>query len=79
MTQGLAGLLDDSYLVIRILQHLDRGPETFLDWDLDYPARFIERLVESPIAERLDSIALEAISETSAHQSARWQRTAYSA
>ena len=79
MTQGLAGLLDDSYLVIRILQHLDRGPETFLDWDLDYPARFIERLVESPIAERLDSIALEAISETSAQQSARWQRTAYSA
>jgi len=79
MTQGLAGLLDDSYLVIRILQHVDRGPESFLDWDLDYPARFIERLVEAPIAEELDRIALEAIGEVSARQSATWQRTAHPA
>ena len=79
MTQGLAGLLDDSYLVVRILQHVDRGPESFLDWDLDYPARFIERLVEAPIAEELDRIALEAIGEVSARQSATWQRTAHPA
>ena len=79
MTQGLAGLLDDSYLVVRILQHVDRGPESFLDWDLDYPARFIGRLVEAPIAEQLDRIALEAIGEVSARQSATWQRTAHPA
>ena len=39
MTQGLAGLLDDSYLVLRILQNLDRGPDRFLDWDLGHPFR----------------------------------------
>ena len=27
MTLGLAGLLDDSYLVIRILENLEKGPE----------------------------------------------------
>ncbi len=44
MTQGLPGLLDDSYLVIRFIQHLDKGPEEFLDWDLEYP----RSLPESP-------------------------------
>ena len=28
-----------SYLLIRILENLDRGPERFLDWDLKYPLK----------------------------------------
>ena len=61
MTQGLPGLLDDSYLVIRILQNLEDGPEPFLDWDLDYPVRFLERLIGRSIADRLDLIAFQAM------------------
>lgn len=79
MTQGLVGLLDDSYLVIRILQHLDKGPHAFLDWDLDYPARFLERLIGAPVAQRLDKMAAEAMDEVSSHLSEMWDRMAHEA
>jgi len=79
MTQGLAGLLDDSYLVIRTLQSLDRGPEPFLDWDLAYPARFLGRLIGAPIAQRLDQIVAEAMDEVSARFEEVWRRTAHRA
>lgn len=79
MTQGLAGLLDDSYLVIRTLQNLDKGSRPFLDWDLDYPARFLQRLIGAPIAQRLDRIALEAIRELSSNLTEAWERTAHQA
>lgn len=57
MTQGLAGLLDDSYLVIRLLQHLCRPPEPLFDWDLDYPLRFLRRLMGPDISKELDDMA----------------------
>jgi hypothetical protein len=79
MTQGLAGLLDDTYLVIRTLQNLDKGPEPFLDWDLDYPARFLHRLIGAPIAQRLDKIAFEALEEVSSHLEEAWRRSAHRA
>jgi hypothetical protein len=79
MTQGLAGLLDDSYLVIRILQHLEQGPEPFLDWDLDYPVRFLGRLIGPRIAQRLDKIAMQAMEEVSAQLADLWQRLAHRA
>jgi hypothetical protein len=79
MTQGLAGLLDDSYLVIRTLQNLDKGPQPFLDWDLDYPVRFLQRLIGAPIAQRLDRIALQALEEVSTHVEEVWRRTAHRA
>jgi uncharacterized membrane protein YkvA (DUF1232 family) len=79
MTQGLVGLLDDSYLVIRTLQNLDKGPQRFLDWDLDYPARFLQRLIGAPIAQRLDQIATEALEEVSTHLEEVWRRSAHHA
>jgi uncharacterized membrane protein YkvA (DUF1232 family) len=79
MTQGLAGLLDDAYLVIRILENLEKGPEPFLDWDLDYPARFLRSLVGVDIARRLDAIAIEAMHEVSAHLSEMWSRMSHDA
>ena len=63
MTQGLVGLLDDSYLVLRILQNLDRGPDRFLDWDLDHPLQFLRRLVGDDIARQLDERSLDAMQE----------------
>jgi hypothetical protein len=79
MTQGLVGLLDDTYLVVRTLQNLDKGPQPFLDWDLDYPARFLRRLVGAPIAERLDGIAGQALVEASEHLEEVWRRSAHQA
>lgn len=79
MTQGLAGLLDDSYLVLRILQHLEKGPNAFLDWDLDYPARFVARLIGGDVAQRIDRIAAEAMDEVSNHLAELWHRMAHPA
>jgi hypothetical protein len=79
MTQGLAGLLDDSYLVIRILQNLEKGPDQFLDWDLEYPQRFLKLLVGPGIAQRLDLIALEAMQEVSSHLQEMWARMSHEA
>jgi len=79
MTQGMVGLLDDSYLVIRTLQNLDKGPHPFLDWDLDYPARFLHRLIGAPIAQRLDRIAAQALAEVADHLEEVWRRTAHQA
>jgi hypothetical protein len=79
MTQGLAGLLDDAYLVIRTLESLDKGPEPFLDWDLDYPARFLRRLIGAPVAQRLDDIALTKMREVSSQLHETWSRMAHEA
>jgi hypothetical protein len=79
MTQGLAGLLDDSYLVIRMLQNLEKGPHEFLDWDLDYPVRFLQRLIGAQVAQRLDRMALDAMEEVSSQVSDFWLRISHPA
>lgn len=79
MTQGMAGLLDDAYLVIRILQNLDKGPEPFLDWDLDDPIHFLRTLVGEGIAGRLDDIAMEAMREVSEQLSEMWSKMSHQA
>ena len=79
MTQGLPGLLDDSYLVIRILENLEKGPESFLDWDLDYPARFLARLIGPGLTQRLGKIALQAMHEVSQHLAQLWHKMAHPA
>lgn len=79
MTQGLPGLLDDSYLVIRIIENLDKGPQEFLDWDLDYPSRFLQRLMGPAITARLDRIAEQAMDEVSAQLAELWQKMAHHA
>ena len=73
MTQGLAGLLDDAYLVLRVLQNLEQGPTPFLDWDLDYPTAFIRRLVGEKVGRRLDAMSLGAMQEVSQGLSKYWQ------
>lgn len=79
MTQGLAGLLDDAYLVLRVLQNLDRGPEPFLDWDLDYPAAFIRRLVGERVGRELDLLSVAAMQEISDNLTHLWPGTAFDA
>jgi len=79
MTRGLPGLLDDSYLVIRIIEHMDKGPQEFLDWDLAYPSRFLQRLMGPAIAQRLDRIAEEAMEEVSTQLAELWEQMAHQA
>ncbi len=79
MTQGLAGLLDDCYLVLRILQNLDRGTQPFLDWDLDQPVAFLRSLVGREISGKLDTLSEAAMEEVSQHLSLVWEQVAHEA
>ncbi len=79
MTQGLAGLLDDTYLVVRVLEHLDKGPQRFLDWDLDYPARFLRTLVGPTIARQLDAMAADAMEQVAEQLAELWARMSHPA
>ena len=74
MTMGLAGLLDDTYLVLRILQNLDRGPEPFLDWDLEFPLAFLRGLVGRDIGSKLDAMSVAAMQEASQLLSLVWEQ-----
>ena len=76
MTQGLAGLLDDTYLVLRILENLDRGPAPFLDWELSEPLMFLRWLVGETVAVQLDSMSGNALAELSEQLSVIWSRMA---
>jgi len=79
MTLGLAGLLDDTYLVLRILQNLDRGPEPFLDWDLEFPLAFLRGLVGKEIGSKLDTISLAAMEEASQLLNVVWDQASHDA
>ena len=79
MTQGLAGLLDDSYLLIRILENLDKGPERFLDWDLKHPLSFLRTLIGLDVSRKLDVIAIDAMQQVSEHLNELWARMSHPA
>ena len=63
MTLGLPGLLDDTYLVLRILQVLEEGPEPLVDWDLDHPISLIRSLLEESVGQQLDMMSALAFEE----------------
>ena len=63
MTLGLPGLLDDTYLVFRILQVLEEGPEPLVDWDLDHPTSLIRNLLDDTVGRQLDAISSLAFEE----------------
>ena len=79
MTHGLVGLLDDSYLVLRILENLDRGPDRFLDWDLEHPLQFLRRLVGEDIARQLDERSIDAMGEISSDLTRFWDQVSHRA
>ena len=63
MTLGLPGLLDDTYLVFRILPVLEEGPEPLVEWDLDDPTALIRKLLDDSIGQQLDAISSLAFEE----------------
>jgi len=79
MTRGLAGLLDDSYLVLRILSNLERGPDPLVDWELDHPIAFLRRLIGHDIAQKLDDMSLAAFREVSGDVKGYWSEVSHEA
>lgn len=76
MTQGLAGLLDDAYLVLRVLKNLDRGPRPLLEWELDEPIQFLKGLVGPEISEKLDLFSLRSMEAAETHFQEYWDAMA---
>lgn len=72
MTQGMAGLLDDAYLVLRVMKNLDRGEEPLLDWELDEPILFLKRLVGPRVSARLDDYSVRSMQEAEADFRRYW-------
>jgi uncharacterized membrane protein YkvA (DUF1232 family) len=79
MTQGLAGLLDDTYLALKILENLNRGPEPLFEADFDEPLRFLRRLVGNAIGKRLDLASIQALQNVSMHVSRVWEEMGHPA
>ena len=50
-----------------------------LDWDLDYPARFLQRLIGPAVSQRVDDIVVKALQDVSVHLAEFWQKMAHSA
>ncbi|MBI4538358.1 MAG: DUF1232 domain-containing protein [Gemmatimonadetes bacterium] len=76
MTQGMVGLLDDTYLVLRLLQSLERSPQPLLGCPLEEPLFFIRRLVGDEMSRRLDILSLQAMQEVEDVMVALWSRLA---
>jgi len=72
MTYGLGGLLDDAYLVLRILEHLDRGPRPLLSWDLKEPLEFLSGLVGRDVTRQLDLMTIRYVEAAEAHFTRFW-------
>lgn len=79
MTLGLAGLVDDTYLVLRTLQNLEKGPEPFLDWDLDYPSTFLRGLVGESVGRQLDALSMGAMQEIGDQLTQLWHHLSHEA
>lgn len=72
MTLGLAGLLDDAYLVLRLLEHLDGGAEDFLDWQLKEPLTLLRRILGPDTVAQLDAHVAAYVDRAEAHFAEAW-------
>jgi hypothetical protein len=72
MTLGLPGLLDDTYLVLRILQVLEEGPKPLVDWDLDQPISLIRSLLEDDVGQQLEVMSRLAFEEVATDVRQSW-------
>lgn len=79
MTFGLAGLLDDTYLVLRILSNLERGPTPFLEWDLADPTAFLRGLLGEEMGRRLDLLSLQVMEEVADSVTSYWKGLSFEA
>lgn len=72
MTLGMAGLLDDTYLALRILENLNQGADPLFNADFHEPLRFLRRLVGRKISRKLDAASIFALQDVSTQVSRAW-------
>ena len=73
MTQGMAGLLDDTYLTFRILENLNRGDPPLMEAEFDVPLRFLRRLLGTDVSDKLDDASVFALEDVAARLSRGWR------
>jgi len=79
MTQGLPGLLDDAYLVARTLEQLEYGDRPFLNGEVARMVPFLRDLLGDAVAERLDQIVRQEVTNLTDRFEASWDRTSHKA
>jgi len=79
MTQGLPGLLDDAYLVVRTLGQLEYEDGPFLNGEVARMLPFLRELLGDAVAARLDEIVQQEVSDLSERFEASWDRTSHKA
>ena len=79
MTQGLAGLLDDTYLALRMLEYLNQGPVPLMEANFDEPLRFVRRLVGNDIVSRLDRASKAAMHDVADNVNKAWTQMVHQA
>jgi len=62
-----------------LLPEMTLGLAVFLDWDLDYPARFLRRLIGPGVAQKLDAIAIQAMQDVAARLGEMWSQLSHPA
>lgn len=72
MTHGLGGLLDDAYVVLKLLDHLDQGPTPLLDWNLAEPIAFLGGLVGKDVTMQLDLVTVRYLESVEAYLTRYW-------
>ncbi len=73
MTQGMAGLLDDTYLALRLLDHMTSGEDPLFEADFDVPLRFLTKLVGIEISDNLDEASLLALEDVCEKMDRAWE------
>ena len=73
MTQGMVGLLDDTYLALRVLENLNCGAHPLFDAKFEEPLRFLRSLVGPKISRKLDAKSLIALEDVSAQVVRVWE------
>ena len=76
MAQGLAGLLDDAYFVLRLLHALGQGPEPLLREDMGEHLGFLRKLTGEDVAGRLDRLSVQTLLETQKDLRDAWEEGA---
>ncbi len=76
MTKGVAGLLDDAYLSLKILEHINQGPTPLFTWEFDSPLRFLRELLGPDVARQLDDRSIAALGEIKEQVTEVWSALA---
>jgi len=58
----------------QLLQNLDKGPQPFLDWDLEFPVAFLRGLLGEEIGGKLDTLSVAALEDVSQHLNLLWEQ-----